>query len=260
MIPANCHTVIVSIFFLDRRKCVVYLKRIIFISAFLGWSTWSEWSRCNEDSEKVRYRKCLTTNPSSKECQGNEREVRQCDLPMANGSYFILLTKTIRSASFDIFSFTEIVQTAGIGAGTIASVCIMAIFICSTSSAFIMYMFMKKRTLPRDIKNIGSPCFDSFPNQYSSLPTKDERPKVKRQSSFNSGSGSGTTANTNNGAATKLLSNGHGTLTKANNVTSGHHTPKALAKSFSEDTATLKRNSHALNNIRPVRTIDDDKF
>lgn len=120
---------------------------------------------------------------------------------------------------------------------------------------------MKRQTLQRDIKNIGSPCFDSFPNQYSSLPTKDERPKVKRQSSFNgTNAGGGTSSGGNNSAAAKLLSNGHGTLTKANNVTSGHHTPKALAKSFSEDTATLKRNSHALNNIRPIRSIDDDKF
>lgn len=112
---------------------------------------------------------------------------------------------------------------------------------------------MKNRTLPRDIKNIGSPCFDSFPNQYSSLPTKDDRPKVKRQSSFS-------TANGSNGASTKLLSNGHTTLTKSNNVT-GHHTPKVLSKSFVEiDTATIKRNSHGLNNIRPIRSIEDDKF
>lgn len=110
---------------------------------------------------------------------------------------------------------------------------------------------------PRDIKNIGSPCFDSFPNQYSSLPTKDERPvKVKRQSSFSAGS----IANGGASATTKLLTNGHGTLTKTNNV-NGNNTPKVLSKSFVEiDTATIKRNSHGLNNIRPMRTIDDDKF
>lgn len=108
---------------------------------------------------------------------------------------------------------------------------------------------MKKQNSPRDIKNIGSPCFDSYPNQYSSLPTKEDRPKVKRQSSF-----------ALVGANTKLLSNGHGTLTKTNNM-SGHHTPKVLSKSFVEvDTATIKRNSHGLNNARPLRTIDDDKF
>lgn len=111
---------------------------------------------------------------------------------------------------------------------------------------------MKKRTSPRDIKNIGSPCFDSFPNQYSSLPTKEDRPKVKRQSSFNS--------NANGTVNTKLLSNGHGTLTKTTNM-NGHQTPKVLSKSFVEnDTATIKRNSHGLNNTRPLRSIEDDKF
>lgn len=138
------------------------------------------------------------------------------------------------------------------GTGAIFSVCILAIIIFSVMSALAMYMLMKKRITPppRDIKNIGSPCFDSFPNQYSSLPTKDDRPKVKRQSSFNS---SGT------GANAKLL--GNGTLTKSNNVT-GHQTPKVLTKTFVEvDTATIKRNSHGLNNVRPpLRSVEDDKF
>lgn len=110
---------------------------------------------------------------------------------------------------------------------------------------------MKKRfMLPRDIKNIGSPCFDSYPNQYSSLPTKDDRPKVKRQTSFKG---------CDTGSNTKLLMNGHGTLTKSVNVT-GNNTPKALAKSYEIDTATIKRNSHGLNNVRPIRSIEDDKF
>lgn len=120
---------------------------------------------------------------------------------------------------------------------------------------------MKKRLVPRDIKSIGSPCFDSFPNQYSSLPTKDERgPKVKRQTSFNSGA-AGSASNANgSAAAVKLLANG--TLTKSNNVT-GCQTPKVLAKGSNfvdMDTATIKRNSNGLNNVRPLRSIDDDKF
>lgn len=136
------------------------------------------------------------------------------------------------------------------GTGAIFGVCILAVILCSVVSSLVMYVFMKKRIVPpRDIKNIGSPCFDSFPNQYSSLPTKDDRPKVKRQSSFNS---SGT------GANAKLL--GNGTLTKSNNVT-GHQTPKVLTKTFVEvDTATIKRNSHGLNNVRPMRSVEDDKF
>lgn len=110
---------------------------------------------------------------------------------------------------------------------------------------------MKKRySSTQDIQNIGSPCYDSYPNQYSSLPTKEDRPKVKRQASFSG----------MNGPNTKLLSNAHGTLTKSNNV-NNLNTPKVLSKCFIEnDTATIKRNSHGLNNSRPIRNIDDDKF
>lgn len=96
-------------------------------------------------------------------------------------------------------------------------------------------------------KKIGSPCFDSYSNQYSSLPTKEGRPKVKRQPSFSG----------NNTSNIKLISS---TLTKTNNV-SGHHTPKVLSKGFIEiDTATMKRNSNGLNNVRSLRSIEDDKF
>lgn len=108
-----------------------------------------------------------------------------------------------------------------------------------------MYAYMKKRNgSPREIKNISSPCFDSFPNQYSSLPTREDKLEIKRQSSF-----SGT-----NGSHVKLLSNG--TFTKSNNVSGGHHTPKVLSKSSVEvDSARIKRNLHG-----PLRNIDDDKF
>lgn len=106
---------------------------------------------------------------------------------------------------------------------------------------------MKKQHLSsRNVKNIGSPCYDSFPNQYSSLPTKDDRSKPKRQSTL-----SGT-----NGA--KLLT--QGTLTKSTNV-SDQNTPKVLSKCFIDnDTITMKRYSHGLNNSRLLRTIEDDKF
>lgn len=61
----------------------------------------------------------------------------------------------------------------------------------------------------------------------------------------------------------RVLSNG--TLPKSNNVTGSHHnTPKVLSnKNFGyETTATIKRNSHGLNNHRPVppHPNDADKF
>lgn len=143
------------------------------------------------------------------------------------------------------------IATAG-ATSTYFLVLLFVLLMCLSN--FFVYIYMKKRTAPPVIKNIGSPCFDSYPNQYSSLPTKEDRPKVKRQLSFNASSAAG------NGANSKLLSNGHGTLTKTNNV-AGYQTPKVLAKTYNEiDTATIKRNSHGLNNTRPLRTIEDDKF
>lgn len=54
-------------------------------------------------------------------------------------------------------------------------------------------------------------------------------------------------------------------LAKSNNVTGNHHnnTPKVLSnKNFDYETATIKRNSHGLNNHRPIPQPpnDADKF
>lgn len=165
------------------------------------------------------------------------------------------LVQIIHAHQFQSVFFTEIVATAGMS--NVSTYCLLIFIVLLAFSNGFIYIYMRRRiSIPRDIKNIGSPCFDSYPNQYSSLPTKEERPKVKRKPSF-----SAATANGSAGATAKLLTNGHGTLTKTNNV-SGQHTPKVLSKSFVEiDTATIKRNSHALNNIRsPLRSIDDDKY
>lgn len=200
----------------------------------------------------MRYRKCLTTDPNASECQGNEREIRECLPPMSNGNS-INSTNSIDPIPNPITRsiIPETVQKAGVSNLSIFLTFFFLILLAGSN--FFIYMYMKKRTLPRDIKSIGSPCFDSFPNQYSSLPTKEERPKVKRHSSFSS-----TMTNAGVGTNAKILANG--TLTKSNNVT-GHQTPKVLSKSFVEiDTATIKRNSHALNNARSIRATDEDKF
>uniref|UniRef100_A0A6B2EKI6 Putative semaphorin n=1 Tax=Phlebotomus kandelakii TaxID=1109342 RepID=A0A6B2EKI6_9DIPT len=196
---------------------------------FLGWSQWSEWSECNSDGERTRTRKCLTTNPTSKECQGEERDIRPCPAPAAANT---------DSASIGMVGlFLILIPTLGI-------FCMITYFV--TRARYT-------RQPPLGIKNIpGSPCYDTYPNQYSSLPTKDypePRHKPKRQSSFNS-HGSSTSKN---------IPNGHGTLTKSNNMM-GNHTPKVLSKSFDQDTATIKRNSHSLNNVRPpTRSINDEE-
>ncbi|XP_055305519.1 semaphorin-5A isoform X2 [Sitodiplosis mosellana] len=185
--------------------------------------SWSDWSPCNVDGERSRTRRVLSLDADSNKCEEKEIEIRSCT------SYLNDLSTAGNASTYFLFLFI--------------------VLLCGSNS--FIYVYMKKRYgHQREIKNIGSPCFDSFPNQYSSLPTKEDRPRMKQQSSF---IGSG-------GSSVRLLSNGHGTLTKSNNV-NGHQTPKVLSKCFAEiDTATIKRNSHGLNNIRPLRTVDDDKF
>lgn len=143
-----------------------------------------------------------------------------------------------------IFSDTELSMF-----GNTSTHLLVLLIVLLLASNVLIYIYMKKKySSVQHLKNIGSPCFDSYPNQYSSLPSKEEQPKVKRQSSF-----SGMV-----GANTKLLSNAQVSLAKSNNV-SGHHTPKVL-NIIENDTATIKRNSHGLNNSHPVRCIDEDKF
>ncbi|XP_062714042.1 semaphorin-5A [Aedes albopictus] len=200
--------------------------------SFLGWGEWSEWSACNMDDEKVRTRKCLIQTPDLKMCQGSDRETRKCQVEISN----------------------EISHALTAGTSSVAVIVVIVVFViiaCCAATVFITIHLMKKKT--KGIKAIqGSPCYGSYPNQYSSLPTKDytESHKPKRQSSFNG----------RNDASGSKIANGHTTLTKSNNVNGavlGNNTPKVLAKSFNDpDTATIKRNSHGLNNIRHARQLE----
>lgn len=189
----------------------------------VGWSEWSAWSECNEDNERIRSRHCLVMKPNPKECLGNEREVRLCNL---DGN-----ETPIAAASLEIHWIVMIMISFGI--------------LC----ALIAY-FMTKLLIERRINRLrtiqGSPHFiGAYPNQYSSLPTKDyaENNKPKRTSSFNAGH-AGHSKNTN------------GTLTKSNNMLN-QNTPKILKYQNEVDMSTLKRNS-ALNNLR-LKQIEDDK-
>lgn len=143
-----------------------------------------------------------------------------------------------------IFVFPGL-STASSTSTYILVLCMITLFL----SNFLIYFYMKKQDLSaREINKIGSPCFDSYPNQYSSLPTKEDELKVKRQTSFSGISGLNSKPNS------------HGTLPKSNNL-SGHNTPKVLSKCLVEfDTGSVKRNSNGLNNNRTMRRIDDDKF
>lgn len=191
-------------------------------SALLGWSEWSEWSTCNEDNERTRFRQCVVRNAGPKECLGNEREVRICN-PTSD-------SETPVAASLAIHWIVTIMVSFGVFCA------VMAFFVTK-------YLVEKRINRLRTIQ--GSPHFiGAYPNQYSSLPTKDyvENNKPKRQSSFNGNAGSSKVQN--------------GTLTKSNNMMN-QNTPKILKYQNDTDMSTLKRNS-ALNNMR-LKQIEDDK-
>lgn len=123
---------------------------------------------------------------------------------------------------------------------------IMACFglLCAVLAIFVTKFLVERRISKlRTIQ--GSPHYGAYPNQYSSLPTKDfvENNKPKRQSSFNAGT-----------AGNSKVTNG--TLTKSNNMMN-QNTPKILKYQNDTDMSTLKRNS-ALNNMR-LKQIEDDK-
>jgi len=220
----------------------------------LGWSEWSEWTTCNADNERTRFRQCVVRNPVSKECVGNEREVRICNPSSSSSS-----TSTESEASP--------ISSASLKVHWVLVIIIMFGLFCAAIAIFVTKYLMEKRI--KALRTIqGSPHFiGSYPNQYSSLPTKDvsdhpsalieflhhlllllllqyvDNNKPKRQPSFNSG------------ASHSKITNGNGTLTKNSNMLNQSNTPKVLAKHY--DTDTIKRNS-ALNNMRVHRQVVDD--
>lgn len=118
--------------------------------AFLGWSTWSEWSVCNNDSERVRTRTCILKKPNSKECQGEEREVKQCRLDVA--------TKTDQ---------TLVAGSSGVMWSTL-------ILLTLTIVGLVAYIVYEKQYGRKRLRQMpASPNYNVVPNQYSSLPTKD---------------------------------------------------------------------------------------
>lgn len=189
----------------------------------LGWSEWSEWSSCNDDNERTRFRQCVVRQPGPKECLGNEREVRICNPTLET-------EKQVAAASMAIHWMFVIMACFGL--------------LCAVLAIFVTKFLVERRISKlRTIQ--GSPHYGAYPNQYSSLPTKDfvENNKPKRQSSFNAGT-----------AGNSKVTNG--TLTKSNNMMN-QNTPKILKYQNDTDMSTLKRNS-ALNNMR-LKQIEDDK-
>lgn len=62
---------------------------------------------------------------------------------------------------------------AGMHYGTMSLIFILILLVFCGLSTFGTFMFLKRRAA-QGIQNIPkSPVFDSFPNEYTSLPTKD---------------------------------------------------------------------------------------
>ncbi|XP_037901105.1 semaphorin-5A isoform X2 [Glossina fuscipes] len=191
-----------------------------------GWSIWSEWSDCTSDGIRFRHRKCLIDNPNVNECRGEEFEKTACVPGLCEG--------------------TQVASTATLGS-------VIAVVILLYALTIFMTFWLTRRHFMPPVallkNNTPSPVnYDSYSNQYSSLPTKDiydVRPKVKRQSSFNM-------------CSSPTSKNFNATTLNRNNI-SHNHTPKVLAKTYNDcESGTLKRNSHALNNYRS--NLDDEKF
>ena len=162
-------------------------------------------------------------NAGPKECLGNEREVRICNPSNENET-------PVASASIAIHWIVLIMAFIGV--------------FCIAIAIFVTKYLVEKRINRLHTRIQGSPHYGAYPNQYSSLPTKDyvDNNKPKRQSSFNGNAGSSKVQN--------------GTLTKSNNMVN-QNTPKILKYQNDTDMSTLKRNS-ALNNMR-LKQIEDDK-
>jgi chondroitin sulfate proteoglycan 4 len=95
----------------------------------------------------------LVRNPGPKECLGNEREVRICNPSSSEET-------PIAKASIEPHWTFGIAAIVGL--------------ICSLIAFFTTKYFMEKKM--KSLRTIqGSPHYGSYPNQYSSLPTKDVR-------------------------------------------------------------------------------------
>lgn len=69
-----------------------FLTISFILIVFKGWSEWSNYTACNEDGEKVRYRKCLKANPGPDECVGAEKETKICKMTAFNGNASLLIS------------------------------------------------------------------------------------------------------------------------------------------------------------------------
>lgn len=143
------------------------------IADFLGWSEWSEWSSCSSDGIRLRHRRCLVEQPAAAECRGAEFEKTACVPGECEGK---LHTSTnIWMGFINAPDFSAELQSASSATLPIVIGCFMLL---TAACCLATYHFTRRRCLQNVEEALNkttttTASFDSYPNQYSSLPTKD---------------------------------------------------------------------------------------
>lgn len=141
------------------------------LADFLGWSSWNEWSACSNDGIRLRHRRCLVEQPGPHECRGAEFEKTACVPGDCDGksTHAPHLTYV-----FNIHCLAEL-QSASSATVPIVICCCMLL---TVACCLVTFHFTKRRYLQNIEETLNkttttTASFDTYPNQYSSLPTKD---------------------------------------------------------------------------------------
>ena len=128
----------------------LYLFKFIFLDTY-GWSDWSNWSYCTENSIQVRTRKCLIEHPKGYQCKGDKFESRPCDIVQCNSVYTASVMWTSLLSVFMASSVVSILVTF----------------------YFMRKQFKKQQEQQQSALKSATPFSYTNTNTYTSLPTKD---------------------------------------------------------------------------------------
>lgn len=190
-----------------------------------GWDEWTVWSRCDENNEQQRRRKCLTNSPGQDLCQGKKLQVRMCvggdDNDLDNEIALLGMASSLEGKG-------------SVGVGVVLG-CSFAAFLVGLVAAIMSMHYLQKK---RKVRIPGSPHYiSSKQNPYVTVPLRE--PPKRTPSSCSS-----------NGSAKHNSTNGNGIVP-----------PKIFSSKPNDyETATIKRNSHSLNGHAVRAQLDEDKF
>lgn len=140
---------------------------------FLGWSSWSEWSTCSSDGIRVRHRRCEVEQPTGLECRGAEFEKTACVPGECDGT--LCLEQLYWQCYPESVCFLS--EVRGASSATLATVICLMLLI-TVACCLAIFHFTRRRFLLSAEEALNkttttTASFDTYPNQYSSLPTKD---------------------------------------------------------------------------------------